>query len=156
MQIKHRAQCVVYIWFYCPWWRHQWKHSPRYWTFVVTCEFPSQRPVTRIFYVFFDLRLNNHEAGDLRCHRAHYDVIVMLRNVNLSPFLPLLPLFCMYRVVCSIVSWLNVLWWHPTDSHLLLLEWDTRKIVSGIKFKFTAYFPICNIRVFWNKKFTKP
>ena len=48
----------------------------------VTGEFPSQRPVTRSFDVFFDLRLtkrwlNNCEAGDLRRHRAHYDVIMM-------------------------------------------------------------------------------
>ena len=49
----------------------------------VTGEFPSQRPVTRSFDVFFDLRLkknawvNNREAGDLRRHHAHYDVIVM-------------------------------------------------------------------------------
>ena len=45
-------------------------------------EFPAQRPVTRSFGVFFDLRLehgwvNNGEAGDLRRHRPHYDVIVM-------------------------------------------------------------------------------
>ena len=33
------------------------KHFPRYWPFV-TGEFPSQRPVTRSFNVFFDLRLN--------------------------------------------------------------------------------------------------
>ena len=48
----------------------------------VTGEFPAQRPVTRGFHVFFDLRqnngwVNNGEAGDLRRHRAHYDVIVM-------------------------------------------------------------------------------
>ena len=41
----------------------KWKHFPRYWPFVrgnspVTGEFPSQRPVTRCFDVFFDLRLN--------------------------------------------------------------------------------------------------
>ena len=36
-----------------------------------TGEFSSQRPVTRSFDVFFDLR-------DLRRHRAHYDVIVMI------------------------------------------------------------------------------
>ena len=40
----------------------QWKHFPRYWPFVrgipVTGEFPVQRPVTRSFGVFFDLRLN--------------------------------------------------------------------------------------------------
>ena len=45
-------------------------------------EFPTQKPVTRNFDVFFDLRpnngwVNNGEAGDLRRHRAHYDVIVM-------------------------------------------------------------------------------
>ena len=48
----------------------------------VTGEFPAQRPVTRSFDVFFDLRwingwVNNGEAGDLRRHRAHYGVIVM-------------------------------------------------------------------------------
>ena len=48
----------------------------------VTNEFPAQRPVTRNFDVFFDLRLNNdwvnnREADDLRSHRAHYDVILM-------------------------------------------------------------------------------
>ena len=48
----------------------------------VTGEIPAQRPVTRSFAVFFDLRLNkrlsnNGEAGDLRCHRAHDDVIAM-------------------------------------------------------------------------------
>ena len=40
----------------------------------VTSEFPAQRPVTRRFNVFFDLRLNKR---DLRRHRAHYDVTVM-------------------------------------------------------------------------------
>ena len=42
----------------------KWKHLPRYWMALcagnspVTGEFPSQRPVTRSFDVFFDLRLN--------------------------------------------------------------------------------------------------
>ena len=45
-------------------------------------EFPTQRPVTRSFDVFFDLRLNkrlsnNRETGNLRRDQAHYDVIVM-------------------------------------------------------------------------------
>ena len=48
----------------------------------VTGEFPAKRPVTRSFDVFFDLRwingwVNNREAGDLKRHRAHYDVIVI-------------------------------------------------------------------------------
>ena len=42
----------------------KWKHFPRYWPFVrgnppVIGGFPSQRPVTRSFDVFFDLRQNN-------------------------------------------------------------------------------------------------
>ena len=49
----------------------------------VTGGFPEQKPVTQSFDVFFDLRLinnwvNNGEAGDLRRHRAHYDVTVMI------------------------------------------------------------------------------
>ena len=46
-------------------------------------EFPSQRPVTRSVDVFFDLPPNKRLSkqwdwsGDLRRHRAHYDVIVM-------------------------------------------------------------------------------
>ena len=51
----------------------------------VTGEFPTQRPVTRSFDVYFDLRPNEHwvnngEAGDLRRYLAHYDVIVMPRK----------------------------------------------------------------------------
>ena len=65
----------------------------------VTDEFPSQLPVTRSFDVFFDLCLNgwvnNREAGDLRRHRAQYDVIVMcIYHVSvitaLHRYLPLL------------------------------------------------------------------
>ena len=52
-----------------------------------TGEFPTQRPVTQSFDVFFDLRLNkrfshnNGEAGDLRRHRAHYDVTVRVSEL---------------------------------------------------------------------------
>ena len=43
----------------------------------VNDEFPSQRPVTRSFDIYFDLYLNNREAGGLRRHHVHYDAIVM-------------------------------------------------------------------------------
>ena len=62
------------------------EHFPR-WPFcagnsLVTVEFPTQRPVTRSFYVsLICASINdwggNREAGDLRRHRAHYDVTVM-------------------------------------------------------------------------------
>ena len=44
--------------------------------------FPAQRPVTRSFDVFIDLRLNKHgwenncDVGDLKRHYVHYDVSV--------------------------------------------------------------------------------
>ena len=46
---------------------------------LVSGEFPSQRPVTQSFDLRLNKRLskNNRDAGDLRRHRAHYDVIVM-------------------------------------------------------------------------------
>ena len=75
------------------WWRHQMEtfsallaicagYSP------VIGEFPTQKPVTRSFDGFFDLRLNerwvnNRETSDLRPHRAHYDVTVI---VDLNEF----------------------------------------------------------------------
>ena len=48
----------------------------------VTGEFPEQRPVTRTFDVslicaWTNTWANNGDAGDLRRHRAHYDVIVV-------------------------------------------------------------------------------
>ena len=42
-----------------------------------TGEFPSQRPVTRSFGVFFDRWIHNRDVCDLRRHRAHYDVTTM-------------------------------------------------------------------------------
>ena len=50
----------------------------------VTGEIPSQRPVARSFDVFFDLRLkvNTRKAGDLKRHRAFYDVIVISFRCN--------------------------------------------------------------------------
>ena len=49
----------------------------------VTGEFPSQRPVTRSFGFFFDLSwtngwANSRDASDLRRHRAHYHVTIMV------------------------------------------------------------------------------
>ena len=84
--------CMRYRWGgIITWWRHQMEavsallalcagNSP------VTGEFPSQRPVTRSFDVFFDQRLNKWLSKQswgwwLRRHRAHHDVTVMRHNV---------------------------------------------------------------------------
>ena len=47
----------------------KWKHFPCDWPFVrgiVTDGFPSQRPVTRSFDVYFDLRLNKRLSKQIR------------------------------------------------------------------------------------------
>ena len=56
---------------------------------LVTGEFPTQRPVTWSFDVFFHLRLkngwvNSGEAGDLKHHRAHYDITEMERDKSVG------------------------------------------------------------------------
>ena len=65
----------------------KWKHFPCYWPFVwriyrspVTSPHASQWHGALTFsliYVWKNGRVNNREAGDLRCYRAHYDVTVM-------------------------------------------------------------------------------
>ena len=84
--IKAIVQCYPLQHWCLPKQKHdviKWKHFPRYWPLVrVPGEFPTQRPATRSFDVFFDLHLNkrwvnNREAGDLRRYRAHYDVTIM-------------------------------------------------------------------------------
>ena len=93
-QIK--IKMVDEVWYTGPicftWWRHQMVafsallaicagNSP------ATGEFPAQRPVTRSFDVFFDLRLNEQLSKQwwgwyLRRHRAHYDVRVMVLHFS--------------------------------------------------------------------------
>ena len=73
-------------------WRHddviKWKHFPRYWPFVreihwspVNSQHKGQWCRTLMFSLIcarINCWVNNREAGDLRRHRAHYDVIVMV------------------------------------------------------------------------------
>ena len=67
------------------WWRHQMETFS---TLLAICagnspvpgEFPAQRPVTRSFSLIcarINGWVNNREAGDLRRHHAHYDVIIL-------------------------------------------------------------------------------
>ena len=70
-----------------PWWRHQVEHFPHYWSFVgeihrstVNSPHIGQWRGALMFSlicVWINVWLNNREAGDLRRHRAHYDVTVM-------------------------------------------------------------------------------
>ena len=65
----------------------KWKHFPRYWPFVRGIQrSPVNSPhkgqwrgalMFSLICVWINGWVNNREAGDLRCYRAHYDVIVM-------------------------------------------------------------------------------
>ena len=69
------------------WWRHQMETFPRYWPFVRAIHRSSVNSPHKgqwrgaLMYSLICARINgwenNGEVGDLRRHRAHYDVIVM-------------------------------------------------------------------------------
>ena len=69
-----------------PWWRHQWKHFPRYWPFVGGIHrSPGNSPHKgqwrgALMFSLICARMNgwvnNCEAGHLRRHRVHFDVTV--------------------------------------------------------------------------------
>ena len=73
-----------------PLWRHQKETSSASLALCVgnspgAGEFPSQKPVTQSFDVslicaWINGWVNNRKAGDLRRHRAHYDVTEMARR----------------------------------------------------------------------------
>ena len=75
----------------------------------VSGEFPAQRPVTRSFDVFFDVRVwvNTREAGDLRRYHIHYDVIVMFANGSI----------CRIWHFQIFYTRLNLFLYHKCDNH---------------------------------------
>ena len=72
----------------------KWKHFPHYWPFAREIHWSTVNSPHKGQYcgaLIFSLLcpwingwINNCEAGDLRCHRSHYDVIVMWVNMLTS------------------------------------------------------------------------
>ena len=81
-----------------PWWRHQMKTFPRYWSFVrgihrtpVNSSHQAQWHRALMFSLicaWINGWVNNGEAGDLRRHHAHYDGTVMHSHATLAKHLP--------------------------------------------------------------------
>ena len=95
----------------------KWRHSPCYWSFVwgiqrspVDSPHKGQWRWALMFFIcsWINSWVNNREAGNLRCHRGHYDVIVMHSNNYANP---------VYGVatICHQVRWLR--WGHPSLFH---------------------------------------
>ena len=65
----------------------KWKHFPRYWLFVRGIHWPPVNSPHKgqwrgalmfsLISAWINGWVNNREAGDKRCHRTHYDLIVM-------------------------------------------------------------------------------
>ena len=76
------------------WWRHQMNNFPRYWPFVrgihrspVNSPHKGQWRGTLMFsltYAWIRGWVNYREAGDLRRHQAHYDLIVMISHPSVN------------------------------------------------------------------------
>ena len=86
----------------------KWKHFPRYWPFVrgihrspVNSPHKGQRRGVLMFsFICASVNgwVNNREAGDLRRHRAHYDVTVMIITLR------------------------DNLWWHFNQNSTIFIE----------------------------------
>ena len=89
----------------------RWKHFPRYWPFVrgihrslVNSPHKVQWRGALIFYLIctqINGWVNNREAGDLRRHRAHYDVNLMLGVENDEPYIPTYWMASSYQYSCK-------------------------------------------------------
>ena len=77
------------------WWRHQMKTFSRYWPLVrgihrspVNSPHKGEWPGALMFSLIctrINSWVNNGEASDLRCHRAHHDATVMILPIHSHP-----------------------------------------------------------------------
>ena len=88
---------ALYPWpSYYSWWRHQMENFSELLALCVgnsplTGEFPSQRPamgalMSSLICAWTNGWVNNRDADDLICHRAHYDINVMHQQNTSEPF----------------------------------------------------------------------
>ena len=105
-------------------------------------EFPTQRPVTRSFDVSLICAringwVNNGEAGDLRRHRAHYDVIVM-GNAYLT------------TGVSRPRVW-NIMWfgckWECKAGTMLHIPWNTKHFCKLLENNHVVWFEYTEFQI---------
>ena len=110
----------------------QWKHFPSYWPFVWGIHRSPHKDQWRgalmlslICAWINNSWVNNREAGDLRCHWAHYDIVMCQRKIESD-----------FREKMSIS--LNEIWVNLQNStHLLVIDLIT---YVWIKFKLENIF----------------
>ena len=92
----------------------KWKHFSRYWPFLRGIH---RSPVNSrhkgrwrgalmfsLICAWINVWMNNHETGDLRRLRAHYDVSVMYTHVALSLLCGWMVMFAMHRIALQLLT----------------------------------------------------
>ena len=88
----HKYQAVNYTWSACHDDIIKWKYSQRYWPFVQgirrsLMNSPHNGQWCRalmfsLIWAWTNGWVKNRDPGDLRCHRAHFDIIVMVAKIG--------------------------------------------------------------------------
>ena len=101
------------------WWHHQMETFPRYWSFVrgfhrspVNYPHKGQWRGALMFYLicaWINGWVNNREGGDLRRHRAHYDVVVMAISILWLRVVKLTEMWHFLNLTCFLIRW--HCWW---------------------------------------------
>ena len=139
-------------------------------------EFPSQRPVTRTFDVsliciWTNGRVNNRDAGDLRRHRAHHDVIVMqMQSEDINWKYHLMDLSnhqtMEQLVIYSAVAWCNAVYFYidPRDvfrseiwiGNIPTMSGNISSFSNNIKLSYIAAGKVWHhpsVVIFWGNSF---
>ena len=108
----------------------KWKHFLHYWSFVrrihqwlVNSPHIGQWRGALMFSLFcawINSWVNNHEAGDLRCHRAHYDVIVMHQPIDRMAFHVDALMWCRNQSGCYGFGWITMFF---SSNNVDLVSW---------------------------------
>ena len=112
----------------------KWKHFPYYWSFVQGIHRPPVNSPHKgqwrgalmfsLICVWINGWVNNHEVGDLRCHRAHYDVIVRSRNCTYISLISEDVLWNKFvSISCEFVlSWMPQKWQNILDDRTTMVQ----------------------------------
>ena len=122
----------------------KWKHFPRYWPFVLGIHrSPLISPhkgqwrgalMFSLICACINGWVNNGEAGDLRCHRAHYDVTVMFAAHNFF--------HCTVPILLLSQCKLN----NCMGNYKTFFHWKT------IRVKLSCHLPNCSTRLTSNRE----
>ena len=142
------------------WWHHQWKHFPRHWPFVREIH---QSPVNSLhkgqwcealmyslICAWSHIWANNGDPGDLRCHGAHYDVILMKHfhwwNSYNSKYISFIPIIChQWWQRCQYNNSL----FSVTDYGFPLKWWITSILLNWYTFSLLYHPALWNATVLW-------